>query len=141
MKTKIRVSLALVAVFAVVMVVGNPLRFIKGQDRNCGADIRPRNVTATITWVPRVGQDRSYVRITGHIGPTTIDEPRAGASPARFHAQACPGETALIVGTALAGPLPSIVCTLQAGGTQLTGGAIERDSVAGQRAWCRAVIK
>lgn len=139
--TKVKMSLGFVAILAVVVLIGNPLRLFKGEKpRNCGSDIRPRNVVAVSQWQPKAGQERSYVRITGNIGPTTFDEPRAGTSPAKFAAQACPGETVLIVVAALSGPLTSITCGITTGGFSITGDAILRTNVAGHRARCEATI-
>lgn len=145
--TKIRVVLGVVLVVFVFAVAVNAGAF-RGDgdgDRKCGNDangreIRPRAVAAQASWLPKVGQQRSYVQIHGFIAKTNIEEPNVSVAPQRFHGVACPGETASITVEAHAGPLPSIQAHIEVGGTKLTGGAVTYSGVPGYRAQATAVI-
>lgn len=141
MKTMLKLGTTVAVAGAAFLVITNPGGIVREQERNCGAGIRPRAVTVTLLWQPKEGQERSYVRINGNIGPATINEPRTASSPARYKGQACPGETASINGVPLAGPLPQVICNISVGGSNLTGDSIERITVRGGRAFCKAVIK
>jgi hypothetical protein len=112
----------------------------KTKDRNCGPGVRAQAVVASALWAAKTGQKRSFVQIHGHIGPTDISEPNTSVSPQRFPAQACPGETALIVAEAHNGPLPVLQCMLTVGGDLLTGDAVTKTGTPGYRAQCQAVI-
>lgn len=142
MRLSSKLSLALVAVFAVFMLVANPGNLLRREkQRDCGENVRPRAVNAWGSWGVKIGQSASYVAITGNIGPMVINEPRVRNSPAHFRAQACPGETAAITFEALNGPLPTILCNISVGGTNLTGDLIQRNNAPGYRAGCAAVIR
>lgn len=142
MKLMSKLSLTMVAVFAVFMLVANPGNLLRREKtRDCGGGVNSRSVSAWGSWQAKNGQQFSYVAIVGNIGPATINEPRTRTSPARYHGQVCPGEEANITIEALSGPLPSIFCNISVGGVQLSGNLIHRDNTPGYRASCSAIIR